>query len=125
MSTPSCRPDARPAFVNPKLVKQFTSYAIFIHSVQVAKDCVMPSYTRPNHPSDRSAPEGDVPVIWAMTREAPLAGHRVKPLNLGEHPQEATAQRIRKSMSDRSHFARATLSYAPSRARVPLSVTLR
>src|SRR5271170_3833709 len=31
-----------------------------------------------------------------MTREAPLAEHRINPLNLAEHPQEATASRLLK-----------------------------
>jgi hypothetical protein len=71
------------------------------------------------------APDGDIPVIRVMTREAPLAEHQVKPLNLGEHAQEATALAVLNSMSDRSHFARAALTYALAPPAIRPFVTLR
>jgi hypothetical protein len=65
-----------------QLVKNFTSYAIFVR-------------ISPSSPGLSRCPRsGDVPVIREMTREAPLAGHRNKPLNLVVQAQEATAQPI-------------------------------
>jgi hypothetical protein len=75
-----------------QLVKIFTSHAILVNPVRVAWNWsfdALADHLVAGWPP--CGPEGDVPVISRMTREAPLAEHRIKPLNLAEHPQEATA----------------------------------
>jgi hypothetical protein len=76
-------------------VKVFTSYAVCdaYQNPEVSPKTAMTVWS--------VAPDGDVPptawgvpLIWVMTREAPLAEHQVKPLNLEEHAQEATAKAV-------------------------------